>query len=76
MREKPWRFEIPIPIFAEHNAGMGLLYFIVDTFIDTFGITRPSQKARKQAAFFIMGLLVLAVAGATVAFLVLRIYMK
>ena len=55
---------------------MGVLYYIVDTFIDTFGITRPSEKARKHAAFFIMALLVLAVAGATVAFLVLRTYMK
>jgi hypothetical protein len=55
---------------------MGVLYYIVDTFIDTFGITRPSQNARKQAAFFIMALLLLAVAGAAIAFLVLRTYMK
>jgi hypothetical protein len=68
--------EISIRPFVEHNGVMGVLYYIVDTFIDTFGITRPSQNARKQAAFFIMALLLLAVAGAAIAFLVLRTYMK
>lgn len=53
-----------------HNCGMRLLYFLADTFIDTFGITRPTEKARKQAAFFILGLLLVALAGvATVGYL-------
>jgi hypothetical protein len=50
---------------------MPLLYFVVDLFIDVFGITRPSEKARRQAAFFILGLLALAVAGAAGAFFLL-----
>ncbi len=46
---------------------MSLLYFLADAFINTFGITRPTEKARKQAAFFILGLIILAIALATVA---------
>ena len=38
---------------------MRFLYFLADTFIDTFGITHPTEKARKQAAFFILALLIL-----------------
>jgi uncharacterized membrane protein len=38
-------------------AGMRLIYFLADTFINTFGITQPKEKARKQAAFFIMALM-------------------
>jgi len=41
---------------------MRLLYFLADTFIDTFGITHPTDKTRKQAAFFILGLLILSLA--------------
>ena len=55
---------------------MGLLYFLADTFINTFGITQPTEKARKQAAFFILALMLLTVGGATVAFLVLHSFMK
>ncbi len=44
-------------------SGMGLLYFLADSFVNTFGITQPTEKARKQAAFFILGLLVLLVCG-------------
>jgi hypothetical protein len=55
---------------------MGVLYYVVDMFINTFGITRPSEKARKQAAFFILALLLIAVGGATVAFFVLHNIMK
>ncbi len=51
---------------------MGLLYFLADTFINTFGITQPTEKARKQAAFFILGLLLLLVIGvATVGYVIL-----
>jgi hypothetical protein len=46
---------------------MKLLYFLADAFINTFGITRPTEKARKQAAFFILGLIVIAIALASVA---------
>ena len=43
---------------------MRLLYFLADTFISTFGITQPTPKTRKQAAFFILALIVLAVTAA------------
>ena len=46
---------------------MKLLYFLADAFINTFGITRPTEKARKQAAFFILGLIIIALALATTA---------
>ena len=55
---------------------MGFIYFLADTFINTFGITQPTEKARKRAAFFILTLLILAVTGATIAFFVLHSYMK
>ena len=55
---------------------MGLLYYFVDMFINTFGITRPSETARKQAAFFILTLILLAIGGAVVAFVVLHSLMK
>ena len=55
---------------------MGLLYFLADTFINTFGITRPTEKSRRQAAFFIAALLLLVVLGATAAFFVIHSYMK
>ena len=40
---------------------MIILYFLADTFINTFGITRPTEKARKQAALFILALLLLLI---------------
>jgi hypothetical protein len=55
-----------------HNSLMKLLYFLADTFINTFGITRPTEKARKQAAFFILALILIALAAATTAGLVVR----
>jgi len=55
---------------------MALIYFLADTFINTFGITQPSERARKQAAFFILTLLVLTVIGATIAFIVIHASMK
>jgi hypothetical protein len=51
---------------------MPLLYFLIDMFINTFGITRPSEEAKRRAAFFILGLLTLTVAGAVLAFFVLH----
>jgi hypothetical protein len=55
---------------------MAFLYFLADLFIDTFGITRPTERARRQAAFFILLLLILVVAGAATAFIVLSRLMK
>jgi hypothetical protein len=46
---------------------MKFLYFLADSFINTFGITRPTEKARKQAAFFILGLILVALGAATIA---------
>ena len=55
---------------------MGFIYFLADTFISTFGITQPTEKARKQAAFFILTLIVLTITVATIVFVVLHSYMK
>ena len=46
---------------------MRFLYYLADMFIDTFGITRPTQKARTQAAFFILGLSLLMLVGVFIA---------
>ena len=76
MPELDARFEIP-PLQARgHNGVMGFIYFLADSFINTFGITQPTEKARRQAAFFILSLLVLTMAVATIAFVVLHAYMK
>ncbi len=37
---------------------MRILYFLADTFINTFGITQPDARTRQQAAWFIAGLMV------------------
>ena len=55
---------------------MGLIYFLADAFINTFGITQPTERARRQAAFFILTLLALALTGATAAFFVIHASMK
>jgi len=46
---------------------MRLLYFLADAFINTFGITKPTDKARRQATFFILTLMVVALAAAAAA---------
>ncbi len=51
----------------DYPTRMALLYFLADAFINTFGITRPTEKAREQAAFFILALLLLLLAGVVVA---------
>ena len=56
----------------EHTEAMILLYFLADAFINTFGITRPSEKTRRQAALFILGLLVLLLIGMAIAAWALR----
>jgi hypothetical protein len=55
---------------------MAAIYFLLDLFINTVGITRPSEKSRRTAAFFILALLLLAVAGAVAVFFLLRGYIK
>ena len=55
---------------------MRLLYYLADLFVDVFGITRPSAKARRQAAFFIAALLLLTIALVATAGLVLHTLMK
>lgn len=52
---------------------MRFLYFIADTFVNTFGITQPTEKARKQAAFFILGLIVIMICLVTVIGYVLHL---
>jgi len=42
---------------------MGLLEALAAAFINTFGITQPTEKARRQAAWFILGMLVVVVLG-------------
>ena len=50
------------------------LLFISNAFINTFGITQPSEKNAKRAAWFIAIMLVLVVAVvATVAAVVLHL---
>ncbi len=39
---------------------MRLLEAFANLFLDTFGITPPTEQARRQAAWFILGLLVTA----------------
>ena len=38
---------------------MRLLEALAAVFINTFGITQPSDEARRRAAWFILGLLIL-----------------
>jgi len=41
---------------------MGLLDTLASVFINTFGITQPSEATRRRAAWFIFGMLCLTVA--------------
>jgi ABC-type amino acid transport system permease subunit len=52
---------------------MGLLQFISNAFINTMGITKPSPRTERRAAWFIVTLLVAVLVGvATVAYLALH----
>jgi hypothetical protein len=42
---------------------MRLLEALASAFINTFGITQPTDRTRRQAAWFILGLLVLMAVG-------------
>ncbi len=55
---------------------MALLYFLADAFIKTFGITQPSEKARTQAAFFILGLILAGLAVVAAAGLAIHLAMR
>jgi hypothetical protein len=46
---------------------MRLLEIVADAFINTFGITQPTEKARRRASWFIAGMLALVVALVAVA---------
>ncbi len=67
--------EFPVSQFPGpmmHAIPMKLVYFLADTFIQTFGITQPTEKARKQAAYFILSLLFLLLGVLAAAAVVLR----
>ncbi len=51
--------------------GMGLFRAITNGFIKFFGITQPTQRQERQAAWFICGLLALIVLGAAAVFLLI-----
>jgi hypothetical protein len=55
---------------------MGLLDALASVFINTFGITQPSESMRRRAAWFIFGMLcltvVIVVVGGTVLYHLLR----
>ena len=48
------------------------LRFIVDAFVNTFGITKPSPQQEQRAGRFIAGMLVVIVIGLAVVAWVLR----
>lgn len=53
---------------------MQLLEALASAFINTFGITQPTDKTRRQVAWFIFGLMLLVFGGLlAVGFLLLHI---
>ena len=55
---------------------MRMLYYLADLFVNTFGITQPTEKTRKQAAFFILGLMLLTVVVVSAVGVVLHNLMR
>jgi hypothetical protein len=51
-----------LPISGYHPIPMRPLLYLSNAFVNTFGITQPSQKSAVRAAWFIAGLLILMVA--------------
>jgi hypothetical protein len=45
---------------------MRILEALANIFINTFGITQPTDATRRQAAWFILGLMVAALAVVTI----------
>jgi len=66
----------PGPASSIRRAGVIVISFIANWFIDFFGITHPTERQRRMAAWFIVGLMTatLAVLGgiATVLFYLVR----
>lgn len=46
---------------------MRLLEALANAFINTFGITQPTDKARRRAAWYIVGLMTLLLAAVVMA---------
>ena len=44
---------------ARYDHGMGLLDTLAMAFINTFGITQPTDATRRRASWFILGMLIL-----------------
>lgn len=60
----------------EDNGHMKLIDFLVETFINTFGITRPTEAGRRVASFFILGLMILVLVAVIVTGMLLRNAMR
>ncbi len=50
------------PVAAYHRV-MPLLEALASAFINTFGITQPTEKTRRHVAWFILGMLALVAAA-------------
>jgi Tfp pilus assembly protein PilX len=54
---------------------MGLLEAFAAAFFRTFGVTQPSDRARRGAAWFLLGMLLLTLLGLGAAtFVLLRLF--
>jgi hypothetical protein len=63
-----------ISLSTDYYLPMPLLEALAAAFINTFGITQPTEKTRRRVAWFILTLLVLVLLGLlAVGFLLLRI---
>ena len=56
--------------------GMGMFYFLADAFINTFGITKPTENKRRQMALFICGLIALVLVGVAATGLLIHYWMR
>jgi hypothetical protein len=54
-----------------YHQRMRLIEALAGAFINTFGITQPTEKTRRQAAWFIIGMLTLVVCALVVVGMVL-----
>lgn len=52
----------PTQLEAYHKV-MRLLEALAGVFINTFGITQPTDKTRRQTAWFILGMMTLVICG-------------
>jgi hypothetical protein len=51
---------------------MNPLRFLVDAFVNTFGITRPTREQEGHAGKVILGMLLLVLVALAIAFLLMR----